>query len=83
MTRRVAESEQGQLRARCPAWAASPGSSGPGLFTLTFAWFIGARGGIVLPGAPLLLAALLMLVSLAVAWRATRAPGRRARWSKR
>jgi DHA1 family tetracycline resistance protein-like MFS transporter len=73
MTRRVPASEQGQLQGALSSLGGIAGLIGPGLFTLTFAWFLGARGGIALPGAPLLLAALLMLVSLAVAWRATRA----------
>jgi DHA1 family tetracycline resistance protein-like MFS transporter len=72
MTRRVPASEQGQLQGALSSLGGIAGLIGPGLFTLTFAWFLGARGGIVLPGAPLLLAALLMLVALAVAWRATR-----------
>jgi DHA1 family tetracycline resistance protein-like MFS transporter len=73
MTRRVPASEQGQLQGALSSLGGIAGLIGPGLFTLTFAWFLGARGGFALPGAPLLLAALLMLVSLAVAWRATRA----------
>lgn len=73
MTRRVPAAEQGQLQGALSSLGGIAGLIGPGLFTLTFAWFLGARSGIVLPGAPLLLAALLMLVSLAVAWRATRA----------
>ena len=73
MTRRVPAAEQGQLQGALSSLGGIAGLIGPGLFTLTFAWFLGAHGGIALPGAPLLLAALLMLVSLAVAWRATRA----------
>jgi DHA1 family tetracycline resistance protein-like MFS transporter len=42
---------------------------GPFLFTLTFAYFIGDRVPLKLPGAPFLLAALLLLFSLAVAAR--------------
>ena len=43
--------------------------------TLTYAAFVGAEGGAHLPGAPFLLATLLLLGALAVAWRVTR-PGR-------
>jgi DHA1 family tetracycline resistance protein-like MFS transporter len=42
---------------------------GPFLFTLTFAYFIGAEVPMKLPGAPFLLAALLLLLALAIAAR--------------
>jgi DHA1 family tetracycline resistance protein-like MFS transporter len=44
---------------------------GPGLFTLTFASFIGPHRDLRLPGAPFLLATLLMAVALVLAWRVT------------
>jgi MFS transporter, DHA1 family, tetracycline resistance protein len=50
----------------------------PGLFTLTFAYFIDSRGGFYLPGAPWLLAALLLLSATVVAWQVTRAISREA-----
>lgn len=43
---------------------------GPGLFSLTFAYFIAPEHR--LPGAPWYLAAILMLVSLALAWAVAR-----------
>jgi DHA1 family tetracycline resistance protein-like MFS transporter len=42
---------------------------GPFLFTLTFAWFIGAEAPLTLPGAPFLLASALLLLALAIAAR--------------
>jgi DHA1 family tetracycline resistance protein-like MFS transporter len=48
------------------------GLIGPGLFTLTFASFIGAYRDFRLPGAPFLVAALLMVMALVMAWRVTR-----------
>jgi MFS transporter, DHA1 family, tetracycline resistance protein len=42
---------------------------GPFLFTLTFAYFIGAQAPVNLPGAPFLLAAALLLLALVVAAR--------------
>ena len=53
---------------------------GPFLFTLTFAYFIGAQAPAKLPGAPFLLAALLLLLALAIAARtlALRRPGKTA-----
>lgn len=48
---------------------------GPFLFTLTFAYFIGAKAPLQLPGAPFLLASVLLLMALAIAMR-TLARGR-------
>jgi DHA1 family tetracycline resistance protein-like MFS transporter len=45
---------------------------GPVLFTQTFALFIGQRTDWHLPGAPFLLAALLLACAAVVAWRTTR-----------
>jgi DHA1 family tetracycline resistance protein-like MFS transporter len=42
---------------------------GPFLFTLTFAYFIGADAPVKLPGAPFLLAAALLLLALMIAAR--------------
>jgi DHA1 family tetracycline resistance protein-like MFS transporter len=39
------------------------------MFTLTFAYFIGAQAPLTLPGAPFLLAAALLLLALAIAVR--------------
>jgi len=73
MTRRVPASEEGQLQGALSSLGGIAGLIRSRSLHLTFAWFLGAARRIALPGAPLLLAALLMLVSLAVAWRATRA----------
>jgi DHA1 family tetracycline resistance protein-like MFS transporter len=71
MTRHVGDSEQGQLQGANSSIMGITGLIGPGLFTLTFASFIGAHRGWRLPGAPFLLAALLMALALALAWRVT------------
>jgi hypothetical protein len=44
----------------------------PGLFTQSFAFFIAAGAPLHLPGAPFLLASLLLAAALLVAWRVTR-----------
>ena len=44
-------------------------SARPFLFTLTFAYFIGAQAPLKLPGAPFLLASVLLVLALAVAAR--------------
>ncbi len=72
MTRRVASSEQGRLQGAIASLTGIAGLIGPGLFTLTFAYFI--SGPSLLPGAPMLLAALLLMASIALAWRVTAAP---------
>ena len=48
------------------------GMIGPGLFTLTFAHFIGADAARHIPGAPFFLAAALLVASMAIAARVTR-----------
>ena len=75
MTRHVGPSEQGQLQGANSSLMGITGLIGPGLFTLTFASFIGTRRDWGLPGAPFLLAALLMAIALVLAWRVT---GRRS-----
>jgi DHA1 family tetracycline resistance protein-like MFS transporter len=55
MTRRVQPSEQGQLQGANSSLRGIAGLFGPGLFTLTFATFIGAWRDWHLPGAPFLL----------------------------
>ncbi|MBA3753060.1 MAG: TCR/Tet family MFS transporter [Nitrospira sp.] len=73
MTRRVSPSEQGQLQGAIASLTGIAGLIGPSLFTQTFAAFIGPQADWHLPGAPYLLSSLLLLVAMAVAWRATRA----------
>jgi MFS transporter, DHA1 family, tetracycline resistance protein len=74
MTRLLGPSEQGQLQGANSSIIGLTGLIGPGLFTLTFARFIDTRGEWSLPGAPFLLAALLMAVALLLAWQVTRRP---------
>jgi MFS transporter, DHA1 family, tetracycline resistance protein len=72
MTRRVSPSEQGQLQGGNASIQSVANLIGPFVFTLTFSYFIGGTGLLHLPGAPFLLAALLLALSAAIAWRATR-----------
>src|SRR5262245_28577824 len=71
MTRRVGASEQGRLQGATASLQAIAGLVGPGLFTQTFAAFIGPRAELHMPGAPFYIAALLLAASFAVGWRAT------------
>jgi DHA1 family tetracycline resistance protein-like MFS transporter len=70
MTRRVSPSEQGELQGALASLRGVAMLIGPGLFSLTFAFFIAPEHR--LPGAPWYLAAILMLVSLALAWSVAR-----------
>ncbi len=72
MTRRVGPSEQGQLQGINGSLMGLTGVIGPTLFTLIFAFFIGAQAPFSLPGAPFLLSALLMIGSLILAAKVTR-----------
>jgi MFS transporter, DHA1 family, tetracycline resistance protein len=73
MTRRVSASEQGQLQGANASITGIANMVGPGLFALIFAYAIGAGRDWHLPGAPFLLAALLLALSALLAWRVTRA----------
>src|SRR6476659_7275765 len=52
MTRRVSESEQGELQGAISSLRSLAVIIGPGLFTFTFAFFIDQARGWNLPGAP-------------------------------
>lgn len=66
ITRRVSDAEQGQLQGALSSLIGIAGLFGPVLFTYTFALFIGPGIGWHLPGAPNLLAGILMLASFLV-----------------
>lgn len=72
MSKLVTASEQGQLQGANASIMAVAGLIGPGLFSLTFAWSIGRGGAAQLPGLAFLLAAALLVVAVALAWRVTR-----------
>jgi MFS transporter, DHA1 family, tetracycline resistance protein len=71
MTRRVKETEQGQLQGALSSIRAIAFMIGPIIFTSTFASFIGAYRDWHLPGAPYLLAGLIVMLATIIAWRAT------------
>jgi DHA1 family tetracycline resistance protein-like MFS transporter len=73
MSRRVGSHEQGQLQGANASLMGVANLIGPGLFTLTFAAAIDMANEWHLPGAPYLLAAMLLAMAVAVALRATRA----------
>jgi DHA1 family tetracycline resistance protein-like MFS transporter len=69
MTRHVQPSQQGQLQGANNSIMGIAGVIGPGIFTLTFASFIGAQSDWRLPGAPFLLSVLMLVAAFGLAWR--------------
>ena len=72
MTRLVGPTEQGRLQGANGSLQGIAGLIGPGLFTGIFAAFIGPLQGFQLPGAPFLLAALLLGAAFLLAWHIAR-----------
>jgi MFS transporter, DHA1 family, tetracycline resistance protein len=73
MSHLVGPSEQGQLQGANASMMGIANLVGPGLFTQVFAYFIGAGTAWHLPGAPFVLAAVLvMLATFIAAWAAHR-----------
>lgn len=77
MTRRVRPWEQGQLQGANSSIQGITGMIGPGIFTYVFARAVDARGAAHVPGAPFLLAAVLIVAAMALAWKVTAGRGRR------
>jgi DHA1 family tetracycline resistance protein-like MFS transporter len=69
MTRRVSESEQGELQGAIGSLCSLAWIIGPGLFTFTFAYFIEPAKGWNVPGAPWYLAAFLLFIAMLMATR--------------
>jgi DHA1 family tetracycline resistance protein-like MFS transporter len=69
MTQLVAPEQQGQLQGATTSVQSVSQLVGPFLFTLTFAYFIGAQAPLKLPGAPFLLASALLVLALVIAAR--------------
>ena len=71
MTRLVAPDQQGQLQGATASVQSVSQLLGPFLFTLIFAYFIGAQAPLKLPGAPFLLASALLVLAMMIAMRVT------------
>jgi MFS transporter, DHA1 family, tetracycline resistance protein len=69
MTQLVAPDQQGRLQGATSSVQSVSQLVGPFLFTLTFAYFIGAQAPLKLPGAPFLLAAALLVLAMVIAAR--------------
>ncbi|HVO03645.1 MAG TPA: TCR/Tet family MFS transporter [Candidatus Cybelea sp.] len=68
MSRRVAPDEQGRLQGAIASIAGITGLIGPGLFSQTFAAFVGPERDLGLPGAAFLLAAFMLVAAGIIAW---------------
>jgi DHA1 family tetracycline resistance protein-like MFS transporter len=75
MTRLVDATEQGRLQGALASLVGLASLIGPTVFTQTFATFIGTRADLRVPGAPFLLAAVLVLAAVGLAWRTTQPLG--------
>jgi DHA1 family tetracycline resistance protein-like MFS transporter len=71
MTRLVEATEQGRLQGALASLVGLASLIGPIVFTETFAVFIGPQASWGLPGAPFLLAAVLVFGAMLLAWRTT------------
>jgi MFS transporter, DHA1 family, tetracycline resistance protein len=69
MTRRVSESEQGELQGAIGSLSSLAWIIGPGVFTFTFAYFIDPGHGWNFPGAPWYLGAVLLFIAMSMATR--------------
>jgi MFS transporter, DHA1 family, tetracycline resistance protein len=69
MTKQVAPDQQGQLQGASASVQSISQLLGPFLFTLTFAYFIGATAPMKLPGAPFFLASALVVIAILIAAR--------------
>jgi DHA1 family tetracycline resistance protein-like MFS transporter len=74
ITRQVGADVQGRIQGALMSLVSMAGIIGPGIFAGSFGWFIGPRAPLHLPGAPFLIAALLLGVAILIAWRYAREP---------
>jgi DHA1 family tetracycline resistance protein-like MFS transporter len=74
MSRRIGPSEQGRLQGANASLMGVANLIGPGLFTMTFYFAIGAAREWGVPGAPFLLAATLLGFAITIAALATKSP---------
>jgi DHA1 family tetracycline resistance protein-like MFS transporter len=74
MTRRVSESEQGELQGAISSLRSLAVIVGPGLFTFVFALFIDQKRGWNVPGAPWYLGAALLFVAMLMSTRVKKLP---------
>jgi DHA1 family tetracycline resistance protein-like MFS transporter len=69
MTRRVSEREQGELQGAIGSLRSITFIIGPGLFSVTYGWFIDRHHSLHIPGAPFFLAGLLLFTAMLMSTR--------------
>ena len=74
ITRQVGADVQGRIQGALMSLVSLAGIVGPALFAGSFGLFIGRHAPMHLPGAPFLIAAVLLATAIAIAWRAARSP---------
>ncbi len=72
MSRRVEQNQQGQLQGASASIQGLTGLIGPGLYTGTFAWAVQRDASLHLPGLPVLIASVLLLIGFFLALRVAR-----------
>ncbi len=76
VTRQVGASAQGRVQGALTSLVSFAGIIGPALYTSIFSLFISARAPVHAPGAPFLLACLMLMAAGLVGWRFARAPAK-------
>ncbi len=74
ITRQVGADVQGRIQGALMSLVSLAGIVGPGIFAGSFGFFIGTQAPVHLPGAPFLIAAVLMAGAVLIAWRYARTP---------
>lgn len=74
VTRQVGADAQGRIQGALTSLVSFAGIIGPSLYTGVFAMFIGTRAPAHVPGAPFLLACMMLMAAGLVAWRYARTP---------
>lgn len=74
ITRQVGADVQGRIQGALMSLVSMAGIVGPGIFAGSFGFFIGPRSSVHLPGAPFLIAAVLLAGAVLIAWRYARTP---------
>ena len=74
ITRQVGTDVQGRIQGALMSLVSMAGIIGPAIFAGSFGLFISDHAPLHLPGAPFLIAALLLGCGLLIAWRYARAP---------
>ena len=74
ITRQVGPEVQGRIQGALMSLVSLAGIIGPVVFAGSFGYFIDDRAPVHLPGAPFLIAGLLLAIAVGIAWRYARAP---------